>query len=106
MKIDKVKLGSAIKKIRSDLKITQKELAEKTGLTENYLSLLENGKRGIGFDKLNEIAGVFRIPAHLLVVLASDAPKKAEKDAKRLLQLIQKLSRQVIDHRISLGHSV
>ncbi len=106
MKIDKKKLGSTIKKIRSDLKITQKELATKVGFTENYLSLLENGKRGIGFDKLNDVAKVFSVPAQLLVVLASDASNKTDKDADRLLQQIQNLSRQAITLHISLGHSV
>jgi transcriptional regulator with XRE-family HTH domain len=106
MKINKSKIGFVIKKIRSDLKITQKELAKRTCLTINYLSLLENGKRGIGFDKLNDLAEVFGVPAHLLVVLAADVTGKADEDAGRLLRQIQKLSRQAISLHTSLQRSV
>lgn len=105
MKVNKKKLGFVIKKVRSDLKITQKTLAEKAGFTENYLSLLENGKRGIGLDRLNIVAEIFGIPAELLLVLASDATNKANKDADRLLHQIQKLSHQAIALHISLQHS-
>jgi transcriptional regulator with XRE-family HTH domain len=106
MKINKSKIGFVIKKIRSDLKITQKELAKRTRLTINYLSLLENGKRGIGFDKLNKLAEVFGVPAQLLVVLAADVSGKTDKNADRLLRQIQKLSRQAISLHISFHRSL
>ncbi len=101
MRIDKSKLGCAIKKIRGDLKITQKELAEKSGLTINYLSLLENGKRGIGLERLSDLAEIFGIPTSLILVLASDAPDKKNKDANRLLNQIQIITQQAIALYIS-----
>lgn len=101
MRIDRTKLGRTIKAIRSDLKITQKELAEKSGLTINYISLLENGKRGIGFGRLNDLAEIFGIPAELLIILASNGHHTKNKEAKRLLQQIQLITRQAIDLYVS-----
>ena len=97
MRINKCKLGEVIKQTRCGLKMTQRELAERTNLTINYLSKLENGKRGIGLDKLNEMAEVFGVPAQLLVVLATDPSGKPDEPANRLLHQIQVLARQAID---------
>ena len=96
MNIDKLKLGHAIKEIRTGLKITQKHLSKKSGLTINYLSLLENGKRGIGMDHLNKLADIFGIPTLLIIALASDYPDKKNKDANRLLNQIQIITQQAI----------
>jgi len=101
MKINKTKLGSTIKEVRKNLRITQKELAEKTGLSINYLSLLENGKRGIGMDHLNDLAEVFGIPACLFIILASDAPDKTNKDSNHLFKQIQILTQQAINLYVS-----
>lgn len=96
MKYNKSKLGRVIKEIRLAQKMTQKELAERVGLTVNYLSLLENGKRGIGMDGLSDLSGVFGIPPELLVMLAADGYDKTDEDASRLLEQIQRLTRQAI----------
>ncbi len=96
MKINKSKLGGAIKKIRRALDITQDELSKRTGLTITYLSLLENGKRGIGMDHLNDIAHVFGVPACLLVVLAADVRDRPNEDADQLLKQIQIMSEKAI----------
>ena len=38
-------IGSKIKTLREEQGISQAELAEKSGISTTYLSLLENGKR-------------------------------------------------------------
>lgn len=43
-----------IKTIRKDFSLTQKELAEKFGTTQNRVSRMENGKSQITVDKLSE----------------------------------------------------
>lgn len=37
-------LGNRVKERRKELRLTQTELAEKTSLTQTYLSMLERGK--------------------------------------------------------------
>jgi ribosome-binding protein aMBF1 (putative translation factor) len=41
------RLGAMLKDVRQDLKITQKQLAEKTGTKKSYISRIENGKSDI-----------------------------------------------------------
>lgn len=43
-----------IKTIRKDFSLSQKELAEKFGTTQNRVSRMENGKCSLSIDKLNE----------------------------------------------------
>lgn len=85
--------------------MTQQKLADQTGLKINYLSKLENGKRGIGFDTLNKLAKVFGVPPELIVVLAAEKSPNKGKGENRLQLQIQKLARQAIDLHISIASS-
>ncbi len=76
--------------------MTQQNVAERTGLTVNYLSLLENGKRGIGLESLNELASVFGVHAGLLTMAASEAPRSQDKEANLLVKKIQELAYEAI----------
>jgi transcriptional regulator with XRE-family HTH domain len=96
MNISKSKLGKAIRQIRLDLGMTQQRVADETGLTVNYLSLLENGKRGVGLESLNELASVFGVHAGLLLMAASDAPRSKDKDTNLLIRKIQELAYEAI----------
>jgi transcriptional regulator with XRE-family HTH domain len=49
-------LGDAVRTHRKRLKMTQEKLAEKSGLSVVFLSLLENGHRTISVDSLLRIA--------------------------------------------------
>lgn len=42
------------KAIRKEFNLTQKELAEKFGTTQNRISRMENGKCSLSIDKLDE----------------------------------------------------
>jgi len=67
-------LGRAIKEVRAIRKLTQKEVANRSGLTVNYLSLVETGDRGVAHDSLDKIAEALRIPTQFLVFLAGETP--------------------------------
>jgi DNA-binding XRE family transcriptional regulator len=49
-------LGDAVRTQRKRMKMTQEKLAEKTGLSVVFLSLLENGHRTVSVDALLRIA--------------------------------------------------
>ncbi|MBX9456996.1 MAG: helix-turn-helix domain-containing protein [Rhizobium sp.] len=54
--------GEAIRKIRRERGISQKEMARALNVSAAYLSALENGKRGRpGFDFLQRVAGYLNI---------------------------------------------
>ena len=54
--------GEAVRRIRRERGITQKEMAKALNVSPAYLSALENGKRGQpGFDFLQRVAGYLNI---------------------------------------------
>lgn len=65
-------LGRTIGEIRKARGLTQRQVAEHTGLTVNYLSLVENGQRGVSVEVVNQLADVFGLPSELILFLAGD----------------------------------
>ena len=57
-----MELSEKLKKIRKEKKITQAELARKSGLSKTYISLIERGNQGVRVDTLNKIAKALEVP--------------------------------------------
>jgi transcriptional regulator with XRE-family HTH domain len=55
------KLGQRIRERRLDLKMTQAQLADKTGLDRTYISGLESGRRNPALRNLNKLANSLKI---------------------------------------------
>jgi transcriptional regulator with XRE-family HTH domain len=62
-------IGKSVAEVRRKSRMTQRDLAERTGTTINFISHFENGHRGVSFRTLNKIAGALEFPAAYLVVL-------------------------------------
>ena len=92
MEIDPLSLGRALRELRERKQLTQRELAEQLGLTVNYLSLVENGKRGVSIQTLNEFANALDVPAPLIACLGT-APPDTHSATGELLVQIQNLIR-------------
>jgi transcriptional regulator with XRE-family HTH domain len=77
--ISQALLGSTVRRYGERKNITQEQLSRETGLTINYLSLFENGHRGISIENSNLIARVLNVRASRLYVLADrpDAPQSS-----------------------------
>lgn len=101
MEVNTKKIGPVIKTIRCDLKIQQKELAKRAGFSVNYLSLVENSKRGIGMKRLNKLANILGIPPLLFFILAVDPPNKKDSDGTRILHQIQDMAEKAVDIYVS-----
>lgn len=67
-------LGEAIRQTRKQMKMTLRELGEKTGLTVSQLSKLENSKQRISVDMALKIAGVLRVPVTSLLSTPRQMP--------------------------------
>lgn len=90
-------LGNAIRLCRSRKKLTLAELADRTDLSESYLSLLERGERKD--PKLSSVEAIARgleVPVSLLMFLGSDASETSslpvevrEKLSTAIVQLLQ-----------------
>lgn len=58
---DLVELGALIRRRRTDLSLSQNELAEKVGTTRQWVSRLEKGKNDIGTARLLAVLGVLEL---------------------------------------------
>lgn len=56
--MDKRNLGQRVKHLREQNNLTQKELAEKAGITRNYISSIETGRYSPSIETLQKIADV------------------------------------------------
>lgn len=52
------RIGRRIKALRTEMKLTQGELAERAGLQLTHISRIEAGKYSVGIDTLSAIANV------------------------------------------------
>lgn len=68
----KIIVGRKVKAIRLEKRLTQKQLGELTGLHQNYISELENGKRNITIELLQHIAISLKISVSILFI--NDSP--------------------------------
>ena len=59
--------GKIIKSFRENFEITQSQLCKATGISEKYLSAIENGKRTIGLEVASKIALFFGFDPSLIL---------------------------------------
>lgn len=52
-------IGEKIAEMRKGSNLSQRDLAERSGLTQNTIYKVENGKFSVGIDTLQRIADVF-----------------------------------------------
>jgi transcriptional regulator with XRE-family HTH domain len=80
-------LGNSIKNIRKQRNITQVDFAKRCGITQTYLSLIENNQKEPNLSTLKAIGRGLDIPLPILFFLAMDEkdvpPKK--RDAFKLI---------------------
>jgi len=62
-----ISLGKVIKSLRSDRKLSQEKLAEETGLTRNFISLIECGQSNPSIGNLAAISRVLEVRLSFLV---------------------------------------
>lgn len=68
MSFDKKKIGAKIASLRRDKKLTQEQLAEKIGVTVQYLGTIERGKANTTLDRLDKIADVLGCSSYDLIL--------------------------------------
>lgn len=67
-----MKIGAVIKAIRTKNGLTQIELAERCGITQTYLSQIENDLKEPNISTLKEISKNLNIPLPILFFLSLD----------------------------------
>lgn len=61
-------LGETIQKIRKELNLTQKELADRIGVTSNFMSMIEKNRRTPGNALLDKISEELKVPKPYLLI--------------------------------------
>jgi transcriptional regulator with XRE-family HTH domain len=61
------KLGDLIRSARKSRKMQQQDLAKQTGLTQNFLSQVENGRRNLSFPALEKILKVLDFKMNIIL---------------------------------------
>ncbi|AUI53666.1 cupin domain-containing protein [Arthrobacter crystallopoietes] len=67
--------GPRIRRIRRSLDMTLQDMAEKTGLSEGFLSQAERRKANLSFSSLMRIAGALNVPMSALLAEESGEPE-------------------------------
>jgi transcriptional regulator with XRE-family HTH domain len=86
-----VELGRAIKVMRTASGIRQKEIAGKIGVTANYVSMVEAGKREPSVAFLKQIARVIGVPVGLFFLWAEGHGDDSPKSHPQLRTLLTEL---------------
>lgn len=72
---DQVILGATLRALRERADLTQDQLGERTGMSDTYLSQLENGRRGIRWTTVMRILRALNLD---LTDLAEEYPHHAD----------------------------
>jgi transcriptional regulator with XRE-family HTH domain len=77
-----VAFGTTIRRKREGLGLTLEELAERSGLSPNYVGSVENGRRDPSLSTILALAKGFRVPAAELLGGARDVGPEALEAAR------------------------
>ena len=97
-----VLLGNRIRQLRKSLKLTQAQLADKAGLSTNFIALLENGKRSASVDTLFRISKVLKVELKELFEF-SEKKTKAQVAIDELVKLLKRKSADDIEMLKDIG---
>lgn len=86
-------IGTILKAARSNLKLKLMEVEGLTGISNSYLSQLENNKiKSPSIGVLSKLSGVYKIPLKLLLVTANLIEETNEGEIERNFNFAQKLA--------------
>lgn len=83
-----MKLGHVLKLIRTNREMTQKDMADSLGISQNYLSLIESDKKTPSPKKITDFASSLKLSKDALTFISSDPPTElSNKDKKDYIRL-------------------
>jgi len=94
-----MKFGNTIKQLRKRKGINQKILAERLGVTQTYLSLIESDQKTPSINLINSISRELSIPPSILAYLTLDKEeisKNKHEAFEQINPLIEDLIRQIL----------
>src|SRR3989454_8528754 len=67
-------IGTRLRKLREDKKLSQRDIEERTGLLRCYISRVENGHTIPSLDTLERLASVLEVPLYQLFYEGDEPP--------------------------------
>ena len=104
---EQISIGPALKRLRAKSIYTSLDaLANASGLSVSYLSLVERDKREPSLSALNKIAAAFDMPLPVLFLslYAENLSDSPESVLSRLANATQALTREIARTRAKAGH--
>ena len=96
--MDKKKLGLRIKELRELSSLTQEELAEKAGISRNYISSIENARYSPSLEVLGNISKSLDVTIlQLLDNRVETMENRVTKEEKRLRSLFKNIPKNQLD---------
>ena len=95
-------IGKALLEIRTAREpvITQKMISDATGLTVNFLSLVENERRGLSKTSAQKIADACSVPPCFLDILAlPDSGTEVDKEIRELKEAVRSSLSKLVSFR-------
>ena len=88
-----MEIGHALNICRSAKKLSLSELAERAGLSQSYLSMIESGKREPTLSSIKKVAAALGVPTPIIMFLAAEKSELNGLDT----ETTQRLSAAVLD---------
>lgn len=89
-------IGNVLKLIRTHRGVSQGEMATHLGITQNFLSQVENGKKDVSIGKLREFSEKLGISNEILLIAGCDTPAELDGDDKATFLNMKKSAMQII----------
>ena len=89
-------IGSVLKLIRAHRDVSQGDMAKLLGVTQNFLSQVEHGKKDVSIGKLREFADKLGISNEILLIAGCDTPAELQGDDKKTFLDMKKSAMQII----------
>ena len=80
-------VGQRIRRRRKALDLTQEQVAERSGLSQNFLAAVERGARGLGTESIKRLSNTLQISTDYIVL-----GKVGAEDRNRILALTKPLN--------------
>jgi len=87
-------IGASIKHCREQKLISQKDLAELSGVSVSHLCLIENGKRDPSISTIESLSKAMQLPVSVLIFLSTetgDIDEIKSVNIAKLTSLVEKL---------------
>jgi len=84
-------LGQAMKLMRTASGLRQKEIASRLGVTSNYVSLIENGKRDPSISFLRTLARILNVPVGLFFLWDETGADSSKRGLDQLRDILARL---------------